>query len=89
MTSPTFGWPFRVSHPVAPGKIVQAFIANAERHGKRPTWDDQVWSTGKMTAAWCCNHEGIETLKQVGRRQLVIGIPFFWLFLFFLALHRR
>lgn len=25
------------------GKIVQAFIANAERHGKRPTWDDQVF----------------------------------------------
>ena len=25
------------------GKIVQAFIANAERHGKLPTWDDQVF----------------------------------------------
>jgi putrescine transport system ATP-binding protein len=24
------------------GQIVQAFIANAERRGKRPTWDDQV-----------------------------------------------
>ncbi|MGL5947987.1 MAG: polyamine ABC transporter ATP-binding protein [Aeromonas sp.] len=25
------------------GKIVQAFIANAERHGQRPTWDDPVF----------------------------------------------
>ncbi|MDR6235353.1 polyamine ABC transporter ATP-binding protein [Pseudomonas oryzihabitans] len=24
------------------GQIVQCFIANAERHGKRPTWDDSV-----------------------------------------------
>ncbi len=37
-----------------------------------------------MTAAWCCNHDGIETTEGTGGRQLVIGIPFFWLFLFFL-----
>jgi putrescine transport system ATP-binding protein len=27
---------------LASGIIVQCFIANAERHGKRPTWDDPV-----------------------------------------------
>jgi putrescine transport system ATP-binding protein len=25
------------------GKIVQSFVANAERRGARPTWDDQVY----------------------------------------------
>ncbi|WPP44630.1 polyamine ABC transporter ATP-binding protein [Pseudomonas sp. AN-1] len=25
------------------GLVVQAFMANSERHGKRPTWDDQVY----------------------------------------------
>ena len=28
--------------------------------------------------------KALRRLKQVGGRQLVIGIPFFWLFLFFL-----
>lgn len=37
-----------------------------------------------MTAAWYCNHDPTETTQAVGGRQLVIGIPFFWLFLFFL-----
>ncbi len=27
---------------LASGQLVQAFIANAERHGKRPTWNDPV-----------------------------------------------
>ncbi len=63
------------------GKIVQAFIANAERHGKRPTWDDQVFSTGKMTAAWCCNHDGIETTEGTGgaaagdRHPVLLAVP--------------
>jgi len=28
---------------LASGLVVQAFMANAERHGKRPTWGDQVY----------------------------------------------
>ena len=41
-------------------------------------------STGKMTAAWCCNHEGIETTQTGGRAAAGHRHPFFWLFLFFL-----
>ena len=25
------------------GKVVQSFVANAERQGARPTWDDEVY----------------------------------------------
>ena len=48
------------------GKIVQAFIANAERHGKHRPGMTRCSSTGKMTAAWCCNHDGIETTEGTG-----------------------
>ena len=33
-----------VFHVLLPsGKVVQSFVANAERRGARPTWDDEVF----------------------------------------------
>lgn len=82
------GRPLRLSHPAAIGQNRSGFIANAERHGKRPTWDDQVFLYWKMTAVWCCNHEGIETTATGGGAPAGDRHPF-WLFPLPAALHHR
>ena len=71
------------------GKIVQVSspMPNATANG-RPGMT-RCSSTGKMTAAWCCNHEGIETTQTGGRaaaghRHPLLAVP-----LLPAALHHR
>jgi hypothetical protein len=70
------------------GKVVQSFMANAERRGARPTWDDQgLRLVGRRqrrgTALMRTFNQQFLRLVPSGRK-LVIGIPFIWLFLFFM-----